>query len=76
MKIKEEYGEKHEYFEIIGEDSSLENFEKWKNYKDILANAKLVVLKRKVTRAVLVTKILFTLTILILIFQQQKLEQN
>lgn len=46
MKIKEEYGKKHEYFEIIGEDA-LENFEKWKNYKDILANAKLVVLKRR-----------------------------
>ena len=40
------YGKENDFFEIIGEDS-LENFKTWKNYRDILNLAKVVVLKRK-----------------------------
>lgn len=45
LKIRELYPG-NEYFEIVGEDSG-ENFKNWKNYKDILTFAKVVVLKRK-----------------------------
>lgn len=45
-KIIKKYGKEHEYFEIIGEDSAA-YFDEWKNYKDILKLAKVVVLKRK-----------------------------
>lgn len=45
MKIKNIYGQ-GEYFEIIGEDSG-ENFIKWKNYKEILKESKVIVLRRK-----------------------------
>ena len=45
LKIIEIYPE-NEYFEIIGEDSG-EYFHKWKNYKDILKLAKVVVLQRE-----------------------------
>lgn len=46
LEIRKIYGKNNEYYEIIGEDS-LENFETWKNYKEILELCKLVVLKRK-----------------------------
>ncbi|MGL4999755.1 MAG: nicotinate-nucleotide adenylyltransferase [Cetobacterium sp.] len=45
LKIVKKYPDS-EYFEIIGEDS-LAYFDKWKNYKDILKIAKVVVLKRE-----------------------------
>lgn len=45
LKIKKIYPNAQIY-EIIGEDSS-ESFEKWKNYKEILKESKLVVLKRE-----------------------------
>ena len=40
------YGQEHEYFEIIGEDSAA-YFDKWKEYKKILELSTVVVLKRK-----------------------------
>ena len=42
----EKYGQEHEYFEIIGEDSAA-YFDKWKEYKKILELSTVVVLKRK-----------------------------
>lgn len=46
LDIQCKYGKKHEYFEIIGEDS-LAYFYTWKNAKDILQLAKLIVLQRE-----------------------------
>ncbi len=46
QKIIELYGEEQEYYEIIGEDS-IDYFEKWKNYKEILEKSKVVVFRRK-----------------------------
>lgn len=46
QEIIELYGKEHEYFEIIGEDS-IDYFEKWKNYKEILEKSKVVVFRRK-----------------------------
>ncbi len=45
LKIKKLYQEA-EIYEIMGEDSG-ENFESWKNYKDILKLSKIIILKRK-----------------------------
>lgn len=45
LKVIEIYPN-NEYFEIIGEDSG-EYFHKWKNYKEILKLAKVVVLQRE-----------------------------
>ena len=42
----EKYGQEHEYFEIIGEDSAA-YFDKWKEYKKILELSTVVVLKRQ-----------------------------
>lgn len=42
----EKYGQEHEYFEIIGEDSAA-YFDKWREYKKILELSTVVVLKRK-----------------------------
>lgn len=44
--LRKIYGEEHEYFEILGEDS-VNYFEKWKNYKEILEKSKVVVFRRK-----------------------------
>lgn len=46
MKIRKIYGEEHEYFEIIGEDS-LASFHTWKKPQEILKLAKLLVLQRE-----------------------------
>lgn len=46
QEIRKLYGEQHEYFEIIGEDS-LAYFDSWKNASDILNLAKLLVLQRE-----------------------------
>lgn len=40
------YGKDNEYFEIIGGDSAA-YFTKWKNYKEILENSTVVILRRK-----------------------------
>ena len=45
MEIKEKYLNA-EFYEIIGEDS-FNYFVEWKNYKEILQNSKIIVLKRK-----------------------------
>ena len=45
MEIKENYLNA-EFYEIIGEDS-FNYFVEWKNYKEILKNSKIIVLKRK-----------------------------
>ena len=44
--LRNKYGEEHEYFEIIGEDSAA-YFDKWKEYEKILEQSTVVVLKRK-----------------------------
>lgn len=54
-KIQSIYGEKHEFFEIIGEDSA-NYFSKWKDYKEILEKSKVVVLKRKGYNSLLTDK--------------------
>ena len=46
VQIRELYGEEHEYFEIIGEDS-LASFDSWKCPQEILKLAKLLVLQRE-----------------------------
>lgn len=46
VKIREIYGETHEYFEIIGEDS-LASFSSWKHPQKILKLSKLLVLQRE-----------------------------
>ena len=45
-KIIEIYGEKNDFYEIIGEDSAY-HFKEWKNYEEILELSKVVVLRRK-----------------------------
>lgn len=45
-KIIEIYGEKNDFYEIIGEDSAY-HFKEWKNYEEILKLSKVVVLRRK-----------------------------
>lgn len=45
-KIIEIYGNKNEFYEIIGEDSAY-HFKEWKNYEEILELSKVVVLRRK-----------------------------
>lgn len=45
IKLKKEY-QGAQFYEIIGEDSAV-NFTKWKNYKEILKESKVVVFKRK-----------------------------
>lgn len=42
-KIIEIYGEKNDFYEIIGEDSAY-HFKEWKNYEEILELSKVVVL--------------------------------
>lgn len=44
--LMEIYGRENEYFEIIGGDSAA-YFTKWKNYKEILENSTVVILRRK-----------------------------
>lgn len=46
LEIRKLYGEEHEYFEIVGEDS-LAYFHTWKEHKKILELSTLVVLQRK-----------------------------
>lgn len=46
-KIQNIYGKENEYFEIVGDDC-IENFHKWKDYKNILKLSKLIVYKRGV----------------------------
>lgn len=46
LEIRDIYGEQHEYFEIIGEDS-LAYFHSWKKAAEILKLAKLLVLQRE-----------------------------
>ncbi|MCI7344568.1 MAG: nicotinate (nicotinamide) nucleotide adenylyltransferase [Fusobacterium necrophorum] len=46
VQIRQLYGEEHEYFEIIGEDS-LASFSSWKCPQEILKLAKLLVLQRE-----------------------------
>ncbi|MGL5001098.1 MAG: nicotinate-nucleotide adenylyltransferase [Cetobacterium sp.] len=70
LKIIEKYP-KSEYFEIIGEDSSA-YFHKWKNYKEILKIAKVVVLKREGYRTELRDKNLIQLESLLLNYSSTK----
>lgn len=51
IKLMKIYPEKdNEFFEIVGQDS-IEYFERWKNYKEILEISKVVVLKRKTSKS-------------------------
>lgn len=59
-ELRKLYGQKNEYYEIIGEDL-VKEFESWKNYEEILELSKIVICKRKGYKNILNNKKIISL---------------